>query len=158
VILKYARTWLLVPVVFCLPGLHAQEISFRDVLNLAIANSPSIKAKEREFDASNNALKGAEWGRYPALSLSLSSNPTGVGGNLAPGTSSPSSSLRLDQPLYAWGAIDARIRTAVIQKSAAKLAVQSEVNSISDRVIAAGYHSPRKKHHPGRDGQSSGGV
>ena len=136
-ILKHARTLLLAPFVFCLPGLHAQEINFRDVLNLAIANSPSIKAKEREFDASNNALKGAQWGRYPALSLSLSSNPTGVGGNLAPGTSSPSSSLRLDQPLYAWGAIDARIRTADLQRTVAKLSIQSEVNSVSDRIIAS---------------------
>jgi len=137
VILKYARILLLVPLVFCFPGLHAQEINFREVLNLAIANSPSIKAKEREFDASTNAHKGAEWGRYPALSLSLSSNPTGVGGNLAPGTSSPTSSLRLDQPLYAWGAIDARIRTADLQKNVAKLAIQSEVNSVSDRIIAS---------------------
>lgn len=136
-ILKYARTLLLAPVVFCISGVQAQEISFRDVLNLAIANSPSIKAKEREFDASNNAMKGAEWGRYPAFSFSLSSNPTGVGGNLAPGASSPSSSLRLDQPLYAWGAIDARIRTADIQRSAAKLAIQSEVNSVSDRIISS---------------------
>lgn len=114
-----------------------RELSFPAVLRMALANSPSVQAKARELDAADSTLKGAEWGRYPAFSASLATAPAGVDSTLAASQSAPSSYLRLDQPLYAWGAIDARIKTADLQKSSAKLAVDSEVNSVADRVIGA---------------------
>ena len=113
------------------------ELAFTEVLRLALANSPSVQAKARELDAADSTLKGAEWGRYPALSAQLASLPAGVDTNLAASQSAPSSYLRLDQPLYAWGAIDARIKTADLQKTVAKLAISSEMNSVADRVIGA---------------------
>ncbi len=116
---------------------EGQELSFTEVLRLALANSPSVQAKARELDAADSTLKGAQWGRYPAFSASLATAPAAVDSNLAPSQSAPSSYLRVDQPLYAWGGIDARIKTADLQKNAAKLAIDSERNSVADRVIGA---------------------
>jgi len=116
---------------------QSPEIAFDEVLGLALANSPAVQAKVRELDAADSALKGAEWGRYPALSSSVATAPSPVDGKLAAGQSAPSSYVRLDQPLYAWGGIDARIMTADLQKSAAKLAIDSERNSVAERVIVA---------------------
>ena len=116
---------------------QTEEFSFAQVLRLAITNSPSVQVKVRELDAADSTLKGAEWGRYPALSTSVATEPSGVDRGLSAGQSAPSSYVRLDQPLYAWGGIDARIRTAELQKSASKLAIDSELNSVADRVIGA---------------------
>jgi len=114
-----------------------REFTFTEVLRMALASSPSILSKTRELEAADSTLKGAEWGRYPALSASFATAPAAVDGTLAASQSAPSSYVRVDQPLYAWGAIDARIKTADLQKTGAKLAISTEANNVADRVISA---------------------
>jgi adhesin transport system outer membrane protein len=116
----------------------SQALQFKDVASLAVANSPTIKARERDLEAANSALNGAEWLRYPAMTVTLATQPSGAEGNTLPtGTGSQTSMLRVEQPLYAWGGIDARIRTSSLQRDVAAFTVQTETNTVLDRVIGA---------------------
>ncbi len=130
-VLVLAGAWLTTPV-------YSQALQFKDVAALAVANSPSIKARERDLEAANSALSGAEWLRYPSATVTLASQPSGSDGKSLPtGEGSQSSMLRVEQTVYAWGGIEARVRTSSLQRDVAAFTVQSETNTVLDRVITA---------------------
>lgn len=108
---------------------------FEALARAAVATAPSVQGKRRELDAAGHALEAARWGRFPSLSVSVSSHAAATGG--APVGSGPGSTVRLEQTLYAWGGIDGRIRAAEQQRDIARLAVQTEANAVLDRLIAA---------------------
>ncbi len=114
----------------------AQSFTLRQTMVAAVATNPSIKAKARDVDAANSALSGAEWGRFPSVNMSVTSNRL-EGATQTNINSGPTSILTVEQPLYAWGGIDARISVAGLQRDIAARALQTETNSVIDRVIAA---------------------
>ena len=123
---------------------HAQvPLTFQAAMNMAVASSPSIKNKEEEFNAADQSVNGARWSRYPSLSLSLATkanyyNSSILGnGGVPQSVPGPTSTARLEQPLYTWGAINAKISGAQFQREVARMAVITETNSVLDRVIAA---------------------
>ncbi len=120
----------------CAPAILAQTYSLRQALVAAVATNPSIKAKERDVDAANSALSGAEWGRYPSVNMSVTSKRLD-GANQGAVNAGPTSVLTVEQPLYAWGGIDARISIAGLQRDIAARALQTETNSVIDKVILA---------------------
>lgn len=115
--------------------------TFKDVMDMAVANSPSIKVKEQDFEAAEQGVNGARWGRYPSLTMSLESkaqysgNTTAGGSGAVTGTPGPTSMLRLQQPLYAWGAISSKIALSQGQREVARLAVISETNAVLEKTI-----------------------
>ena len=114
----------------------AQSFTLRQTIVAAVATNPSIKAKARDVDAANSALSGAEWGRFPSVNMSVTSKRLD-GATQTNINSGPTSILTVEQPLYAWGGIDARISVAGLQRDIAARALQTETNSVIDRVIAA---------------------
>ena len=114
----------------------AQSFTLRQTMVAAVATNPSIKAKARDVDAANSALSGAEWGRFPSVNMSVTSKRLD-GATQTNINSGPTSILTVEQPLYAWGGIDARISVAGLQRDIAARALQTETNSVIDRVIAA---------------------
>jgi adhesin transport system outer membrane protein len=109
-------------------------LSLQAVLRLALSNAPALRAKQKDVEAAGHALSAARWGRYPALTVTAATPSIANG---APAGSGPSTTARLEQPLYAWGAIDARIQAAQLQCTLADNALRAEQHAVFDRVIAA---------------------
>jgi len=139
--LKVLKT--LITILFLVPlSLQAAPTyTFKDVMDMAVSNAPSIRVKEQELEAAEQGVNGARWGRYPSLTMSLESkaqysgNTTAGGSGAVQGTPGPTSLLRLQQPLYTWGAISSKIGLSQGQREVARLAVISETNTVLEKVI-----------------------
>jgi adhesin transport system outer membrane protein len=114
----------------------AQGMTLREVMLAAVASSPNIKAKARDLEAAESVLSGAEWGRYPSVNMSMTTNRIDASSSNNP-NSGPTSILTVEQPIYSWGGIEARIDTARLQRDIARRAFETETNLVTDRVIAA---------------------
>ena len=140
-IIKVLKTLVLSFSLLSLPLQAAPIYTFKDVMDMAVSNSPSIRVKEQEFEAAEQGVNGARWGRYPSLTMSLGSkaqysgNTSSGGSGAVQGTPGPTSLLRLQQPLYTWGAISSKIGLSQGQREVARLAVISETNVVLEKVI-----------------------
>lgn len=97
------------------------ELSLKEALQLAVAGHPSIQARNQELEGAAQRLRAAEWGRYPNVTLQTTAGQPATGSVYA---------MRLDQPLWAGGRIDADIRSArarVIASEAAKTEAEQAI-------------------------------
>lgn len=92
--------------------LEVSDASLEEWVQLAISQSPPIKAAESAIDVAQAAMREGRSGHYPSVSLSLRAQQTNEGYNnaLAPETDSYVASLNLQVPLYSGGATSARVR------------------------------------------------
>jgi adhesin transport system outer membrane protein len=99
---------------------------FQQVLQQALASHPAIAGKRLAQEVARADLDGAQWQRYPSFSAEL---PTG--------TQTAGGVLRIEQPLWSGGRIDASIDAAGSRVEGAGAAIEEERLQLSLRVIAA---------------------
>lgn len=111
------------------PLAGAQETTawnFDQILQQALQSHPAIAGKRSAQDAARAELDGAQWQRFPSLSAEV---PTG--------SREASGVLRIEQPLWSGGRIDAGIDAAGRRVDAAGASIDEERLNLSLRVIAA---------------------
>lgn len=104
------------------------------LLRDALASYPSIAGKLAERDAAAATLEGARWGRYPSVTLEASRGTPSS--STASGTFS-TGVVRVDQPLWAGGRIDAHIDGSRSRLEAAGFALNEAQMDVALRVAAA---------------------
>lgn len=100
--------------------------SFDQVLQQALQSHPTIAGKRSAQAAARADLDGAQWQRFPSLSAEIPTGSRETGGV-----------VRIDQPLWSGGRIDAGIDAAGSRLDAAGAAIEEERLTLSLRVIAA---------------------
>lgn len=100
--------------------------SFDQVLQQALQNHPAVQGRRSAQAAARAELDGAQWQRYPSLSAEVPTGSQETGGV-----------VRIEQPLWSGGRIDAGIDAAGSRVDAAGAAIEEERLSLSLRVIAA---------------------
>lgn len=113
----------------------AQTSSFKGIAKQALATHPAILARQSFSAAAAAELDGASWQRYPTPSLEINSDNSGVTTGL----------LRVQQPLWAGGRIDAGIDAASSRHHASTSAVRETQQEILLRVIAAYVEALRQQ-------------
>ncbi|MBE0627097.1 MAG: TolC family protein [Burkholderiales bacterium] len=113
----------------------AQTSSFKGIAKQALATHPAILARLSFSAAAAAELDGASWQRYPTPSLEVNSDNNGVTTGL----------LRVQQPLWAGGRIDAGIYAADSRHQASTSAVRETQQEILLRVIAAYVEALRQQ-------------
>lgn len=108
--------------------------TFDQVLQSALTSHPALQSKRSAQAAARAEQDGAEWQRYPALSVeSTQANSRSAG------------LVRIEQPLWTGGRITAGINAASSRQDAAGAALEEEKLSLSLRVIAAYTEATRQK-------------
>src|SRR5476651_2415892 len=105
----------------------AQTSSFEQIAKQALATHPAILSKLSSSAAAKADLEGASWQRYPTPTLEANNDNTGVRTTL----------LRVQQPLWAGGRIDAGIDAAQSRHQASETAIEETKQEIILRIIAA---------------------
>lgn len=113
----------------------AQTSSFGEIAKQALATHPAIQAKLSSSAAARAELAGASWQRYPTPSIELNNDSNNARTTL----------LRLQQPLWAGGRIDAGIDAAHSRHRASETATQETMQEIVLRVIAAYVEALRQQ-------------
>ncbi|MDP3513935.1 MAG: TolC family protein [Sulfuritalea sp.] len=126
---------------------HADSLlTFDQVLDASLTQHPAILGKRSARDAASADKEGAEWARYPTPSIEATSGSDGrAAANL----------VRIDQPLWAGGRIDAGIEVAGSRFDAADAGLDETTQEVSLRVIAAYLEALRQK---AREGHAASGV
>ena len=112
-----------------------QVASFDQITRQALATHPSILAKLSSSLAAKAESDSAEWQRYPTPSLELNNDHNGTRTSL----------LRLQQPLWASGRIDAGIDAAQSRHRAAASAIHEAKQDVILRVITAYVEALRQQ-------------
>jgi len=122
------------------PGAWAQPAApgwpLERVLASALATHPLIQARVSERAAAAADREAADWARYPTPSAEATTRD--AAGNTA-------GLLRLDQPLWTGGRIDAGIELTSRRLDAAQAAVEERRLEITQRVIAAYLEALRQQ-------------
>lgn len=105
---------------------EASAWSFDHILRQALESHPAIAGKRLAQNAARADLDSAQWQRFPSLSAEVPAGSREAGGV-----------LRIDQPLWSGGRIDAGIDMANRRMDAAGAAIEEERLNLSLRVIAA---------------------
>jgi adhesin transport system outer membrane protein len=113
----------------------AQTPSFETIVRQALATHPSIQAKRSTAGAAKADLDGAVWQRYPTPSVEVNSDSNGARTTL----------LRIQQPLWSGGRIDASIDAAASRHQAADEAIQEARQDIVQRVIGSHVEALRQQ-------------
>lgn len=100
--------------------------TFEQVLQSALSSHPTLQGKRSAQAAARAEQDGAEWQRYPALSVESAQANSGNSGL-----------VRIEQPLWTGGRITAGINAAGSRHDAAGAALEEEKLNLSLRVIAA---------------------
>ncbi|WP_058048543.1 MULTISPECIES: TolC family protein [Janthinobacterium] len=100
--------------------------SFDQVLQQALQNHPAVQGKRSAQAAARADLDGAQWQRFPSLSAEVPAGSRETGGV-----------VRIEQPLWSGGRINAGIDAAGSRVDAAGAAIEEERLTLSLRVIAA---------------------
>jgi len=111
------------------PAARAQGATawtFDQVLQQALQTHPTIQGKRSAQAAAQADLEGARWQRYPSVSAEVPTGSAEAGGV-----------VRVDQPLWSGGRINAGIDAAGSRLDAAGSAIEEERLTLSLRVIAA---------------------
>lgn len=109
--------------------------SFDEIAAQALATHPSILSRFSSAAAAKADSDGAEWQRYPTPSLELNSDHNGALTTL----------LRVQQPLWASGRIDATIDAAQSRHRASATAIHEAKQDVMLRVIAAYVEAMRQQ-------------
>lgn len=112
-----------------------QTASFEQIAKQALATHPAILSKLSSSAAAQAELDGASWQRYPTPSLAVDSDDNGTTTTL----------LRVQQPLWAGGRIDAGIDAAGSRHHAAETAIVETKQDVMLRVIAAYVEAIRQQ-------------
>jgi adhesin transport system outer membrane protein len=114
---------------------HAQPVwTFDQVLQSTLLSHPALQGKRSAQAAARAEQDGAEWQRYPALSVESAQANSGNSGL-----------VRIEQPLWTGGRITAGINAASSRVEAAGAALGEEKLNLSLRVIAAYSEAIRQK-------------
>lgn len=100
--------------------------TFDQVLQSALTSHPALQGKRSAQAAARAEQDGAEWQRYPALSVESAQANNGNSGL-----------VRIEQPLWTGGRITAGINAASSKLDAAGAALEEEKLNLTLRVIAA---------------------
>lgn len=113
----------------------AQASSFEQIARQALATHPAILSKLSSSAAARAELEGASWQRYPTPSFEANSDNSNTRSTL----------LRVQQPLWAGGRIDAGIDAAHSRHQAAETGIRETKQEIVLRVIAAYVEALRQQ-------------
>jgi adhesin transport system outer membrane protein len=113
----------------------AQTYSFAEVARQAVATHPAIRAKLSSSAAARADSEGAVWQRYPTPSFEFDNDNNNTRSRL----------LRVQQPLWAGGRIDAGIDAANSRHQAADIAIEETKQEIMLRVISAYVEAQRQQ-------------
>ena len=113
----------------------AQIHSFAEVARQALATHPAIRAKLSSSAAARADSEGATWQRYPTPSFEFDNDDSRTRTRL----------LRVQQPLWAGGRIDAGIDAANSRHQAAEIAIEETKQEIMLRVITAYVEAQRQQ-------------
>ena len=105
------------------------SLTIDEAMQLAISTHPSILSKKSEIDSASFGLDAAKWQRFPSVSAQTS------GGQ--PGKNSVLTSVRIDQPLWAGGRINAGIESATSKLSASEASLADAEQIILEKVVNA---------------------
>ena len=121
-------------VVFCL--LISQSASYADpdaltiddAMKIAVATHPTILAKKSELAAAGFAVDVNKWLRFPALSVSTNAGQRGQG---------VTTTLIIDQPIWAWGKISSQIDASKARELAAEASLMDVQQAVLVKVVTA---------------------
>ena len=129
------RTGLAAALLLLASAAMAQTSSFETIVRQSLASHPSIQAKRSSAGAAKADLDGAVWQRYPTPSVEVNTDSNGARTTL----------LRVQQPLWTGGRIDASIDAAGSRHQAADAAIQEARQDIVQRVIASHVEAMRQQ-------------
>jgi adhesin transport system outer membrane protein len=113
----------------------AQTSSFEQIAKQALATHPAILSKLSSSAAAKADLEGASWQRYPTPTLEANNDDNNTRTTL----------LRVQQPLWAGGRIDAGIDAAQSRHLASETAIQETKQEIILKIIAAYVEALRQQ-------------
>jgi len=102
----------------------ADTMTLPDALALSIRSHPAVAAKKNEYMASESALEGSLYQRYPSISAQSTATPIN-------GSPSRINSLRLEQPLWTGGRVTSQIESATARLGSAK----SSLNEVEQDMV-----------------------
>jgi len=115
------------------PAAAPEVLSLRHAVSEAVLRHPVRLRAGHEAAAAGFQRDAAEWGRFPTLTVDAA--PRVAGGDTPSGT--PTTTVRLEQPLWAGGRIDASIDAARSQLSAAESAETETRQRLAERASLA---------------------
>lgn len=107
--------------------------NFAQILQTALASHPLVLGRRSAQAAAQSDREGAEWQRFPSLSVEASTQNNGV------------SLVRIDQPLWTGGRITAGIDAAGSRLDAAGAALDEASQELMLKVIAATTEALRQR-------------
>ncbi|MDD5716938.1 MAG: TolC family protein [Sulfuricurvum sp.] len=96
-----------------------------ELINAALKNHPSIHSSRQIVLGADAQVAGAKWGYYPTPSVDLSQ---GAGGRRG-------TTLRIDQPIWTGGKLDAAVDIAQSQKNESEYALDESAYSLIDTLL-----------------------
>jgi len=105
-------------------------LSLRQAVAEALLRNPNRVRAAREVDAAGFERDAAEWARFPTVSVD-------AGATNSSRSVAPTSTVRVDQPLWAGGRIDGQIDSARAQVSAAELAELDTRRRLTEETAVA---------------------
>ncbi len=105
-------------------------LSLRQAVAEALLRNPNRARAAREVDAAGFERDAAEWARFPTVSVD-------AGATNSSRSVAPTSTVRVEQPLWAGGRIDGQIDSARAQVSAAELAELDTRRRLAEETAVA---------------------
>ncbi|MBV8030814.1 MAG: TolC family protein [Betaproteobacteria bacterium] len=106
------------------------ELSLRQAVAEAVLRNPNRVRAAHEVRAATFDREAAEWGRFPTLTVD-------AGAAQSSQSIAPTSTVRVEQPLWAGGRIDGQIDSARAQVSAAKSAEGDSQRRLAEETAVA---------------------
>ena len=130
------RTIFLAALTLMTAAAQAQPVwNFGQLMQATLASHPLVLGKRSAQAAAQAEREGAEWQRYPSLSLEANTQSGGQNARL----------LRVEQPLWSGGRITAGIDAAGSRFDAAGAALDEARQELSLKVIAAATEALRQQ-------------
>lgn len=131
-----SRTISLAALTFMAVSAHAQPVwNFVQLMQAALSSHPLVLAKRSAQNAAQAEREGAEWQRYPSLSLEAGTQSGGQNARL----------VRIEQPIWSGGRITAGINVAGSRFDATSAALDEARQELSLKVIAAATEAVRQQ-------------
>ena len=121
-------------IVFCLlisqsaSYADADVLTIDDAMKVAVATHPLVLSKKSELAAAGFAVDVSKWLRFPSLSASTNAGQRGQG---------ITTTLIVDQPIWAWGKISSQIDASKAREIGAEAAVIDAQQTILTKVVTA---------------------
>lgn len=112
-----------------------QDLTFEVLILRSLTNHPSINAKRSAFMAARAELEGVNWQRFPTPSIEAS----------AINNQKSMSALKVQQPIWTGGRINAGIDGAEANQKAAEVAIEEARRDIVQKVITAFAEAQRQQ-------------